>query len=394
MKPRHVTLTVGLACLAALPLCCMGGSDAGGAHNPATSPAASEDAPAAPPPATAPAVVGSESGPPPVGLDREEVSTIDAFRAASPSVVNITNIATVRDYWSMNVQEIPQGSGTGFVWENGYIVTNAHVVENATAVQVTLADQTTHDAEILGVAPNKDIAVLRLKGRENDARLKALPVGVSKGLVVGQKVLAIGNPFGLDHSLSVGVISALGREITSPGGRSIRDVVQTDAAINPGNSGGPLLDSQGRVIGMNSAIASRTGAFAGIGFAIPVDTIKRIVPQLIARGRPIEAGIGVSLVSDNLVERWGFDGAMVLEVFRNTPAERAGLHGVTVDRSRGRIRGPGDRIVAVNGKKIENGDDLYHAFDDIGVGGDARLTVVRGEQRREVPIKLVELQRE
>ena len=340
------------------------------------------------------AALGSPASPeppiPPGELNREELSNVDIFRKASPSVVNITNIASVRDFWSMDVQQIPRGSGTGFVWQDGYIVTNYHVVEDAAAVQVTLADQSVHDAEVLGAAPNKDIAVLRLKGRENDSKLHALPIGQSRGLLAGQKVLAIGNPFGLDHSLSVGVISALGREITSPGGRSIRDVIQTDAAINPGNSGGPLLDSQGRVIGMNSAIVSRTGAFAGIGFAIPVDTLRRLVPQLISRGRPIEAGIGFQPVPDNYVVRWGFEGVMVGRVFQGSPAERAGLKGVTVDR-RGRVSVVGDLIVAVSGKKISGGDDLYHALDDIGVGGTARLTILRDEKRREVDVKLIEL---
>ena len=326
----------------------------------------------------------------PEGLSADELQTIEIFRRASASVVNITNYALARDLFSLDVQEIPQGTGSGFVWDrDGRIVTNYHVIAEGSAFQVTLADQSAYDAKIVGEAPNKDLAVLRIDVASS--KLTPLPLGRSQELVVGQKVLAIGNPFGLDHSLTVGVISALGRQITSPGGRTIRDVVQTDAAINPGNSGGPLLDSHGRLIGVNAAIFSPSGANAGIGFAVPVDTVSRLIPQLIARGKPIQAGIGARLVPDAWIQRAGLKGVAIGEVRPGGPAEKAGLEGVRTDR-RGRIVDLGDRIVEVNGKPVESSDDLYHAFDEIGVGGTARLTVIRDHRNREVSLRLIEVE--
>jgi S1-C subfamily serine protease len=211
-----------------------------------------------------------ESVPLPEGLSADEQRVIEIFRQASDSVVFITSIARRRDWFTLNVFEIPQGNGSGFVWDDqGHIVTNDHVIEAGDVFAVTLADRTSWDAEVTGRAPDKDLAVLRIKAPAD--KLKPIGVGTSRNLIVGQRVLAVGNPFGLDHSLTVGVVSALGRELQASNGRTIRNVIQTDAAINPGNSGGPLMDSSGRLIGVNSAIYSPSGAFAGIGFAVPVD---------------------------------------------------------------------------------------------------------------------------
>ena len=214
-------------------------------------------------------------------LTSDEKLTIDLFRASSPSVVYITTLTRRQNWFSMNVEEIPSGTGSGFVWDRrGHIITNFHVIENASRFEVTLADQTTWEADVVGKAPEKDLAVLRIEAPATS--LEPLTVGESENLLVGQKVFAIGNPFGLDHTLTTGVISALGRAITSRDETRIEDVIQTDAAINPGNSGGPLIDSSGRLIGVNTLIYSPSGASAGIGFAIPVDTISWVVPTSIA----------------------------------------------------------------------------------------------------------------
>lgn len=213
-------------------------------------------------------------------LAEDEKDTIRLFNAASPAVVHITTAALKRDFFTRDVFEIPQGNGTGFVWDKqGHIVTNFHVIENADTASITMADRTTWSARLVGIAPDVDLAVLKIGSRVTD--LQPLPVGTSGDLQVGQRVFAIGNPFGLDQSLTMGLISALGREISSRTRRNIKNVIQTDAAINPGNSGGPLLDSSGRLIGVNTAIVSPSGAYSGIGFAIPVDTVNRVVPDLI-----------------------------------------------------------------------------------------------------------------
>jgi S1-C subfamily serine protease len=227
--------------------------------------------------------------------------------------------------------------------------------------------------------------VLRVK--EPRERLVPLVRGASHGLLVGQRVLAVGNPFGLDHSLTVGVVSALGRELRSPNGRRIRDVIQTDAAINPGNSGGPLLDSSGRLIGVNTAIYSPSGAFSGVGFAVPVDTVTRLVPQLIAHGRIATAGIGVSLIPARYNAQLGIDGVAIAEVLPNGPAAKARLQGAETARG-GRVN-LGDRIVLVDGKPIKDEDDLRDAFEAAGVGGSVTLTVARNGSRREVKVELV-----
>ena len=324
----------------------------------------------------------------PPGLTRGEERDIMIFREVSPSVVNISNISLRRDFFSLDVFEIPRGTGSGFVWDDsGHIVTNYHVVAGSNRWKVTLGGED-WDAGLVGAAPNKDLAVLRIEAPRR--LLRPLILGQSASLLVGQKVLAVGNPFGLDQTLTVGVVSALERELTSPGGLPIRDVIQTDAAINPGNSGGPLLDSQGRLIGVNTAIYSPSGASAGIGFAVPVDTVRRLVPQLIEYGRPLQPGIGVDLVSDRLTARAGVRGVIVRGVTRGGPAERAGIEGLRQTR-RGSVR-LGDVIVAIGDEPVRSIRDLILAFDEIGVGGRARVTVERDGERRTVELDLVAIE--
>jgi len=321
-------------------------------------------------------------------LTPEEIRNIEVFRQASSSVVYITSIAYRRDFFSFDLFQIPSGTGSGFVWDReGHIVTNYHVIVDGSAFSVTLADQSEWEAELIGVAPEKDLAVLRIDASRS--QLVALSLGRSQNLVVGQKVLAVGNPFGLDHSLTVGVVSALGRELRSPSGRIIRDVIQTDAAINPGNSGGPLLDSRGRLIGVNSALYSPTGVSAGIGFAVPVDTVKRLIPQLITHGKAVQPGIGIRLLADHWARRLKLEGVVVHEVARGGPADKAGLEGIRASRS-GRII-PGDQIVAVDGKPVKSNEDLLHIFERAGVGATVELSLIRNGRKRTVDLKLIAL---
>lgn len=324
----------------------------------------------------------------PEELTGEEQRDIDVFRRASSSVVFITSIAVQRDLFSFDIMQIPQGTGSGFVWDDaGHVVTNFHVVQQGDKFQVTLADQSEWDAKIVGVAPEKDLAVLEIQAPKE--KLTPLHVGKSRDLLVGQRVLAVGNPFGLDHSLTVGVVSALGRELTSPNGRKIRDVIQTDAAINPGNSGGPLLDSSGRLIGVNTAIYSPSGASSGIGFAIPVDTVARLVPQLIEKGRASVAGIGVQVspTLDRSARRAGIEGVVIYDVIEGSPAEKVGLEGVKVTRGRRVILG--DVIVAAEGKPVRTNEELLDAFDRVGPGKQVTLTVVREGKQRDVKVEVV-----
>ncbi len=294
----------------------------------------------------------------PGDLRPDEREDIEVFRQAALSVVHITSVEYQQDFF-FDVTQVREGTGSGFVWDDaGHIVTNFHVIQNASECKVKLSDQSIYDARVVGRAPEKDLAVLRIAAPAS--KLAPLELGRSRDLLVGQKVLAVGNPFGLDQSLTIGVVSALGRELQSPSGRTIYDVIQTDAAINPGNSGGPLLDSRGRLIGVNSAIFSPSGASAGIGFAIPVDTVKRLVEQLIVHGRAIQPGIGISVLPDAYTQRFRLDGVVVRSVAPGGPAERAGLKGLAVDRF-GMIEEFGDRILAVDGRPLESADDLSGA---------------------------------
>jgi S1-C subfamily serine protease len=326
----------------------------------------------------------------PQELSGDEKRDIEVFRHAAPSVVFITSLAVQRDVFSFDVTTIPQGTGSGFIWDDkGNVVTNFHVIQQGERFSITLSDQSEWDAKIVGAAPEKDLAVLHIDAPKD--KLVPLNVGRSRDLLVGQRVLAVGNPFGLDHSLTIGVISAVGRELTSPIGRKIRDVVQTDAAINPGNSGGPLLDSSGRLVGVNTAIYSPSGASSGIGFAIPVDTVARLIPQLIEKGRAQVPGIGIQLnpTLDRLARRQGIQGIVIYDVAEGSPAEKAGLEGVRA--SRGRRVLLGDVIVSVEGTRVRSAEELLDAFDQAGPGKEVTLGVVRDGKEREVRVTLVAL---
>ncbi|HVS66624.1 MAG TPA: trypsin-like peptidase domain-containing protein, partial [Thermoanaerobaculia bacterium] len=292
-----------------------------------------------------------------------EQHTIRLFREASPSVVFITTISRRGSFFDRRVYEVPSGTGSGFLWDNdGHVVTNYHVVRGVgrgEGVRVRLADQSEWDAEVLGWAPEKDLAVLHIEAPESV--LRPLPVGSSRDLQVGQSVYAIGNPFGLDQTLTTGVVSALGREIESLARVPIRDVIQTDAAINPGNSGGPLLDSSGRLIAVNTQIYSTSGSSAGIGFAIPVDTVNWVVPDLIRYGRIRRPVIGISW-DDQYLRRAGREGVLILDVSPGSGAERAGLRPTLVDR-RGTIAQLGDVIVGIEGEKVADFADLQLALE-------------------------------
>lgn len=315
----------------------------------------------------------------------DEKSTIALFRQASPSVVNITAIGMERDLFTLNLYQIPQGSGSGFVWDtNGDIITNFHVIQNADAAQVTLADQSNWKARVVGVAPDKDLAVLRIDAPDN--RLRPIPIGTSKDLQVGQSVFAIGNPFGLDQTLTTGIISALNREIESVTRRPIQGVIQSDAAINPGNSGGPLLDSAGRLIGVNTAIYSPSGVSAGIGFAIPVDTVNRIVPELIRSGRVTRPGLGIQVADEQIAQRLGVTGILVVDVTRGGAAAKAGIQPTRRD-SEGRLR-LGDVITAVDGRKVESPNDLYLALEKFKVGDTVTVSLLRNGKTVQTKVAL------
>lgn len=318
-----------------------------------------------------------------------EKSTITIFKQASPSVVNITSIGIERDMFTLNQYQIPQGTGSGFIWDNfGNVITNFHVIQNADAAQVTLADQSTFKARVVGVAPDKDLAVLRIDAPT--AKLQAIPLGTSKDLQVGQSVFAIGNPFGLDQTLTTGVISALNREIESVTRRPIQGVIQSDAAINPGNSGGPLLDSAGRLIGVNTAIYSPSGASAGIGFAIPADTVNRIVTELIRSGKVTRPGLGVQVADEQIAQRLGVSGVLVVDVASGSAAAKAGMQPTRRDNT-GRVR-LGDIITAVDGKKIESPNDLFLALERYRVGESVNITVLRNDKTVQLKIALEAVQ--
>jgi len=323
--------------------------------------------------------------PAPTELGPDERATISVFERATRSVIFIANTAIQRDFWSLDTMEVPQGSGSGFIWsKQGHLVTNFHVIYGANSIKVTLADHSEHEAKLVGADPDHDLAVLQIQA--SDSALEPLAVGVSHDLRVGQKVLAIGNPFGLDHTLTTGVVSALGRTIKSMSRRTIEGVIQTDAAINPGNSGGPLLDSAGRLIGVNTQIISPSGAYAGIGFAVPVDTVNRIVPELIKYGKLIRPGLGVSLVSDAVARRWGIKGVIIGKVARGGSADRAGLHGVR-ETATGHIE-LGDVLVAVEGKPIGTMDDLMDEMEKYKVGERVKVDVIRKNKRQTVNVTL------
>jgi S1-C subfamily serine protease len=287
--------------------------------------------------------------------------------------------------FSMNVFEIPQGAGSGFVWDTkGHIVTNFHVVANADNISVTLNNRKSYDARVVGVAPNKDLAVIKIDASGEE--LRPVVAGSVGELRVGRKVLAIGNPFGLDQTLTVGIISALGRQIRSSTGRTIHDVIQTDAAINPGNSGGPLLDSEARLIGVNTAIVTPSGASAGIGFAVPVNTVKRVVPQLIKHGKVIRPGLGVQLLREDIARSYGIKGVAIARVNRGSSAAEAGLRGLSRDWF-GRVT-LGDIITSIDGETVGTIDELGHELEKHTVGETVAVGFVRGLKKLSVKVML------
>lgn len=320
----------------------------------------------------------------------DERNTIAVFVKTARAAVFVTQRQRVVDFFGGAAHDMPAGSGSGFIWDtDGHVVTNFHVIADAQRLTVTLHDQQTFVAKVVGAEPRKDIAVLRI-----DAPKEALvPIDRHDGklsLQVGQKVIAIGNPFGLDQTLTTGVISALGRQVDGIGGVKIREMIQTDAAINPGNSGGPLLDSGGRLIGMNTMIYSRSGASAGIGFAVPGQTISRVVPQLIKFGRVEQVGLGVEIDPQQRIEqRIGLRGMVVIATIPGSSAEKAGLRGL--ERTMNGIK-LGDVLVAIDGKPITNYDDLYNTLDGRRAGEVVKVKIIRDRNPVEVELSLVPIQ--
>jgi S1-C subfamily serine protease len=320
-------------------------------------------------------------------LAADEKNTIELFEKSRDSVVYISTAALVRDAWTRNVFTVPKGTGSGFIWdEAGHVVTNFHVIAGANAATVKLADGRDYKAALVGASQEHDIAVLKIG--VGFKRPPPVPVGTSHDLKVGQKVYAIGNPFGLDWTLTNGIVSALDRSLAGEDGPSVEHLIQTDAAINPGNSGGPLLDSAGRLIGINTAIYSPSGASAGIGFAVPVDTVMRVVPELIKNGKYIRPALGIEIdqqVNERLTEVTGTPGVAVLRVQPGSAAEKAGLVGVSISEEGITA---GDIIVALNGKEVDSLQKLFARLDDQEVGDVVKLKVVRDGRQREVEISL------
>lgn len=320
-------------------------------------------------------------------LTEEEKNTINVVKRAQNSVVYVTNIKLVVDFFTWTEEKIPRGTGSGFIWDDqGHIITNYHVIEDGDIFSITLPNQDQRQAKLVGKEPAKDIAVLKVEGNLKD--LNPIKIGVSANLQVGQKVIAIGNPFGFDHTVTAGIVSALGRSMPGIGGVTIRDMIQTDASINPGNSGGPLLNSAGELIGMNTMIISPSGASSGIGFAIPVDTIKKIAPQIIKYGRVIRPGLGLTYLPDSYTRRLGIEGVIIYEVPAGSEAYKKGIRGLTRGRF-GRILIQ-DIIKEVDGKKVTSFDDLYNLLDNYKIGDTVTLTLERNRQKRKVQLTLVQ----
>jgi S1-C subfamily serine protease len=321
-------------------------------------------------------------------LAADEKATIELFDKSRSSVVYITTAQLVRDAWSRNVFSVPRGTGSGFIWDDaGHVVTNFHVIQGASSATVKLADGRDYQAVLVGASPAHDIAVLKIGVGFN--RPPAVPVGTSGDLKVGQKVFAIGNPFGLDWTLTTGIVSALDRSLPGEdGGQTIEHLIQTDAAINPGNSGGPLLDSAGRLIGINTAIYSPSGASAGIGFSVPVDTVMRVVPQIIKTGKYIRPALGIEVdeqLNARLQALIGSKGVFVLRVTPGSAAQKAGLTGVEVGPQG---ISPGDRIVSIDGSAVDDVAQLLARLDDKKVGDVVILSVSRAGKSREVQVEL------
>jgi S1-C subfamily serine protease len=321
-------------------------------------------------------------------LTPEEKSNIAVFESAKASVVYISTSERVMDYWTLNVQTVPYGTGSGFIWDTeGHVVTNLHVVAGAAEATVRLSDGKDYPATLIGLSKAHDMAVLLIQIPTKSAA--PIPIGTSHDLQAGQKVYAIGNPFGLDWTLTTGIVSALDRSLTGENGVLIQHLIQTDAAINPGNSGGPLLDSAGRLIGMNTAIYSPSGASAGVGFAVPVDMINRVVPELIAKGFYSSPSLGVQTnesLSRSIARQLGVTGAAILKVKPGGPAEKAGLQGARLGR-RNTVY-PGDVILTLDGKEVDSVARLLALLDDHKAGEVVQLTVWRDGKKIHVPVTL------
>ena len=319
-------------------------------------------------------------------LAADELGNIEVFKRVSPSVVHITTLATERDFFNRSVQQVARGTGTGFVWDNaGHIVTNFHVVQEGSGARVTLSDQSTWPATLVGAYPDRDLVVLHINAPRD--KLPAIALGTSRDLQVGQKVYAIGNPFGLDQTLTTGIVSALNRSIDSANQRVIRGVIQTDAAINPGNSGGPLLDSAGRLIGVTTAIYSPSGASAGIGFAIPVDEINRIVPRLVRDGRITRPALGITTANDTLRRALQLPAGLALvQVTPGGPAARAGLQAFA--RARDGSITAGDVLSAINDEPVSSLDDMLTLLEKRQPGDSVVLTLWRGGRSRKQTVVL------
>jgi S1-C subfamily serine protease len=307
-----------------------------------------------------------------------ERNTVEVFQQAAPKVVYVHRLSTIVTQ-SFERFEVPSGAGSGIIWDKeGHILTNYHVVNGADKLAVSIG-KFTFQAKVLGVEPRKDIAVLWVDAPKAKAHLKDFKpfiISQANDISVGQKAIAIGNPFGFDHTLTEGVVSAVGRKMMGAGGVTIQNMIQTDASINPGNSGGPLLDSAGQLLGMNTMIFSKSGASTGIGFAVPADDIEKIVNQIILNGRVILSGIGISRVEPALARRLGvLKGVLIAEVVPQTPAAKAGLR-PTIRNRFGKIE-LGDIIIGLNGNPIHNYDDLYNLFSKIAVGSEVNVTVLR-----------------
>ena len=321
-------------------------------------------------------------------LSPEEERNISIFEKASPSVVFITTLSGDRNPFRLDASTVRAGTGSGLVWDKeGHIITNFHLIRQANSAKVTLADQSSWPAELVGTDPDKDLAVLRIDAPAGP--LHPLRIGSSGELRVGQSVSASGNPYGLDQTLTTGIISGLGREIQSITQRPIVDVIQTDAAINPGNSGGPLLDSAGRMIGINTAIFSPSGGSSGVGFAVTIDSVKRIVPQIIDNGHARRAGMGVVLGSDHVARQLGLEGIVITGIVPNTPAASAGFQPIRQDR-RGRMH-LGDIITKIDGDAVTTSNELYLKLDEYEPGDVVTVTVLRHTGPAEVNVELIDI---
>ena len=315
----------------------------------------------------------------------DEQNTVDIFHAAAPGTVFVTQNQVIKDWRTARALEVPAGSGTGFVWDkSGHIVTNYHVIDGGTSLTVTLYNQKTYPARLVGGEPKKDIAVLKIDAPASELQPVKIPADGYE-LSVGQKTIAIGNPFGLDHTLTTGIVSAMGRDQPGYGGVTIRDMIQTDASINPGNSGGPLLDSSGQLIGMNTLIYSKSGTSSGIGFAVPFMTIKRVVPQIIKTGHVQQIGMGISILPDYVARQHGIKGVIIRAVSDNSPAKKAGLKGLTSGQGGTFI---GDTIIGIDDKTISTYDDLYNILDEHSAGDKVTVKIRREGEILSIPVQL------